>query len=86
MLGERQEAVRNTLLELRSATNKEVAERLSWPINSVTPRMQELRALGVVTCIAGRPHLKEDHLDCPCRIAQLNGRPATMWKVIAKRW
>ena len=85
-LSERQERVRDALLSLRCATNKEIATRLCWPINSVTPRLQELRKQGVVSCIAGRPHILEDSEGCPCKVLQENNRPAIMWKVVEKRW
>ena len=32
----------------RACNNQEISEYLGWPINSVTPRVQELRELGKV--------------------------------------
>ena len=41
------------LYELREATNMEIAKHLGWSINRVTPRVLELREMGVVeqSCI-----------------------------------
>ena len=47
-LGERQTQVYRALKDLRSANNLMIAERMCLPINSVTPRIKELRDLGVV--------------------------------------
>ena len=35
-------------------TNLEIASYLKWPINSVTPRVKELRQMGLVYCARKR--------------------------------
>ena len=47
-LGKTQKAVLDALRYFPDATNAEIAARLSWPINRVTPRMGELRKQGLV--------------------------------------
>ena len=47
-LGLRQRQVYDALF-LRSSTNRELSVRLGLPINSVTPRVKELRDKGFVT-------------------------------------
>ena len=42
-LGQRQRQVLRAITELREATNKQIARHVSLPINSVTPRVLELR-------------------------------------------
>lgn len=42
-LGEKQKTVYDTLRYFPDATNAELAARLGWPINRVTPRIKELR-------------------------------------------
>ncbi len=49
-LSNRQEKVLDALSILGTASNKEIAEKLGRPINEVTPRMLELRKLGLVVC------------------------------------
>lgn len=47
-LGRRQQAVLSELSSVDNMTNLELAEQLRWPINSVVPRVYELRKLGYV--------------------------------------
>mgnify|MGYP001292109456 CR=1 FL=1 len=47
-LGRRQEAVL-AVLKQEHMTNREVAARLGWEINRVTPRVNELMNMGLVT-------------------------------------
>ena len=48
-LGDKQQKVLVALqMSRRPVNNQEIAEHLGWPINSVTPRVQELRELGKV--------------------------------------
>jgi DNA-binding MarR family transcriptional regulator len=47
-LGYRQRQVLKALLYLKEANNREIAEFLGMPINSVTPRIHELRKCGRV--------------------------------------
>jgi hypothetical protein len=46
-LGERQLAVYNELSKC-PGSNKELAMRMHWPINTITPRCKELRDMGAV--------------------------------------
>jgi hypothetical protein len=71
-LGERQAAVHTELGRLKRATNKDLAEALGWPINCVTPRVLELRKMGLVM---------DDG-----EATQANNRRAKVWKIIPKRW
>lgn len=65
-LSERQEAVVGALEALGTATNSELAHRLNWSINRVTPRVYELRKAGRVIEAGKRP----------CKIT---GRTAYEW-------
>lgn len=47
-LGKRQRIVLEKLQERENMTNLEIAESLNLPINSITPRVFELRKLGYV--------------------------------------
>jgi len=49
-LGPRQKKVFDKLSEMGRGSNKQVAESLGWPINDETPRMLELRKMGLVDC------------------------------------
>ena len=40
--------VYDVILDYAPISNKEIAERLDWPINKVTPRVKELRDMGLV--------------------------------------
>ena len=42
-LGRKQQEVFRAIEEVGPATNKQLAEHLGWPINSITPRCLELR-------------------------------------------
>lgn len=44
----RQKIIYETLQTRKNFTNTELAEHLGFPINTVTPRVNELRKLGVV--------------------------------------
>jgi hypothetical protein len=66
-LSERQATVRRLLLAYPSGlTNAEMAKLLSWPINTVTPRSNELVKLGVAR-------------DAGKRKCQVTGRTAHTW-------
>lgn len=68
-LGERQQRVYDLLTVAgEDLTNSEIASRLSWPINTVTPRVHELRKVGLVAEAAKRP----------CRVT---GRTAYAWRI-----
>jgi predicted transcriptional regulator len=47
-LGERQKAVYDELAQHQNMTNSEIAASLHSPINTITPRVYELREAGVV--------------------------------------
>lgn len=47
-LGERQRAVHKAIGELGTASNREIADYLKLPVNSVTGRVKELRDYGFV--------------------------------------
>jgi hypothetical protein len=47
-LGDKQKIVYDALRTLGEASNKELSVGLGWPINCITPRMFELRQLGLV--------------------------------------
>lgn len=64
-LGERQEAVLDALTG--DMTNSEIAAKLGASINTITPRIFELRAKGLVTEFTKRK----------CRVT---GRTAISWK------
>lgn len=49
-LGEKQAAVIRTMRHSdKDWSNNELARSLGWPINTVTPRVKELREMGLVT-------------------------------------
>ena len=48
VLPEKRYEVYQILLEHGPLTNKEIAEQLKWTINRVTPRVKELRDMGIV--------------------------------------
>lgn len=68
-LGERQRAVLEAIEELEPCTNKQLARHLQWEINSITPRVLELRKLNKVVEYG--------------RIKDVNGRPSMMWSTPA---
>jgi len=56
-LGAKQKEVLDCLRCFPDATNAEIAERLNWPVNRITPRILELREMGLVL-EAGRRRCK----------------------------
>lgn len=70
-LGEKQQDVYHALSHMVEASNGELAKYLHWPINTVTPRVYELRSLGLVFEVGKRP----------CTIS---GRKAKIWSVCNK--
>lgn len=66
-LGRRQKAVLE-VFTMGSFTNAELANLLQWPINTITPRVKELRDLGL---------LVEDSI----RKCSSTGRNAKAWKL-----
>lgn len=61
-----QKLVLEALEEIAPACNKQIAEHMKWPINSVTPRVLELRHKGKVV----QAYISKD----------LSGRRAIFWK------
>ena len=68
-LGERQAMVYNTIKNLKEANNLMISKHLNLPINSITPRVVELRALKLVGVA------KEDK--CP-----ITNRKTIFWKIV----
>ncbi len=67
-LGERQKAVFRELEKSGAMTNSELADSLNWPINTVTPRVYELRGLDLVV---------EDEV----RTCRVTGRKVIAWRI-----
>lgn len=70
-LGDRQHEVYEILKTAQSLTNSEISVLLDKPINTITPRVFELRHLGLV---------KEDKK----RFCSITGRTAIAWKLVGK--
>ena len=49
-LGLKQKLVYDTLALVEEASNKDLVNLLGWPINTITPRVLELRNMGLVEC------------------------------------
>jgi len=71
-LGPRQIAVLSVLENAPPLTNTEIAQRLGWSINRVTPRVFELREKDMVRECGRRP----------CRIT---GRNAIQWRTTTRK-
>ncbi len=75
-LGARQKTILEAIQELQNehenATNTEISEHLNFPINTVTPRVFELRQKGYLT----------ESVTRPCRAT---GRRAKTWRVVFSR-
>lgn len=67
-LGNRQKVVFEMLRNKDNWTNSELAQTLEWPINTVCPRIFELRKLGLVE-------------DSGKRICKVGGLMAHAWKI-----
>ena len=67
-LGRRQWDVVCALQRLTEASNAEIARYLGWPINTVTPRVGELRKIGLVE-------------DAGKRICGVTGSTVHVWKL-----
>ncbi len=70
-LGARQMAVFKKLAEKTNWTNAELAEALYWPINTITPRVNELVKMGYVRHAETR--------DC-----KMTGHKAKAWEIVPK--
>jgi Mn-dependent DtxR family transcriptional regulator len=70
-LGDRHRAVLQKLGKGESLTNSELAGRLGWPINTVTPRIHELRAKGLVEFADER-------------VCRVTGRKVMAWRLIRR--
>jgi DNA-binding MarR family transcriptional regulator len=68
-LGKRQNTVLAFLVRRGPMSNKQIAEATGWPINTITPRVKELRDLGLV-------QLSTIQYD------QHTNRPECVWKVV----
>ena len=67
--GANQKIVFDLLSEHTALCNKDIAEALDWPINSVTPRVQELREAEVVKEAYRAKH-------------PISGRTVIYWEVV----
>lgn len=67
-LSKRQNTVLAFLLRQGPMSNKQLAERTGWPINTITPRVKELRDMGLV-------ELETIHID------HNTNRPEQVWRV-----
>ena len=67
-LGDRQKVIWTALNEREDWTNSELASHLDWPINTVTPRVKELREIDIVEP-AGK------------RICRVTGLRVNAWRV-----
>src|SRR3990167_8416897 len=67
-LGERQQMVLEAFTHKENFTNTELASYLQRPINTITPRVFELRAKGLLNL----------HCVRPCKVT---GRVAKCWKI-----
>ena len=68
-LGTRQQAVYDIIQYLKSPTNTEISKFMGMPINSITPRTNELRAKGMVR-------------DAGKRICNVTGQLVHSWRVV----
>jgi hypothetical protein len=66
-IGRKQKEVLDALRFFPDATNAEIAKHLTWPINRLTPRMVELRKIGLV-------------IDGGKRRCKVTGSTAYAWK------
>ena len=66
-LGKRQEIVLEEILKSENITNTEISARLNLPINTITPRVFELREKGLV-------------VEARKRICKITGKTAIAWK------
>lgn len=67
-LGERQRVVYEALKTKEDITNTELSLLLDWPINTVVPRVNELRKIGLVE-------------DAGKRICRVTGRSVHSWRL-----
>jgi hypothetical protein len=66
-LGAKKKQVLDALRFFPDATNAEIAAYLKWPVNRITPRVLELRKMGLI-------------LDAGRRICKVTGSTAHAWK------
>jgi hypothetical protein len=66
-LGKKQKEVLDALRFFPDATNAELAARLNWPVNRITPRCLELRKMGLI-------------LDAGKRTCRVTGSTAHAWR------
>ena len=72
-LGWRQRQVYEVIRRLKSCNNLTISRELNLPINSITPRVKELRDFGVV-----RQHRKDN--------CEETGRLVIFWKPLRWDW
>jgi hypothetical protein len=66
-IGKKQKEVLDALRFFPDATNAELAARMNWPVNRITPRCLELRKMGLI-------------LDAGKRTCKVTGSTAHCWK------
>jgi DNA-binding MarR family transcriptional regulator len=66
-LAKKQKEVLDTLRYFPDATNAEIAARMNWPVNRITPRILELRKMDLVQ-------------DAAKRTCKITGSTAHAWK------
>jgi predicted ArsR family transcriptional regulator len=67
-LNEKQRIIRSVLLRVGPMSNAQLATVLRWPINTVTPRIHELRKLDVIE-------------DAGTVVSRTTGRKVHVWKL-----
>ena len=67
-IGEKQKIVYDCLKDLESANNTIIAFKLGWRINTVTPRINELRKMGLVV------------MDCK-RMCPITKKMTLFWRI-----
>jgi hypothetical protein len=72
-LGAKQKKVWGALRTVPNATNSEIARMLNASINTITPRMFELREMKLV--------IEAEHRKC-----RVTGRRAIAWKTVLRTW
>jgi Mn-dependent DtxR family transcriptional regulator len=68
-LGNLQKIIYDAIIEYPGMSNHDLSRFLHWEINRVTPRVKELRDMGLVIC-------------CGERMDRITGRNAKTWKAV----
>lgn len=73
-LGDRQRVVYEALRTRKNFTNTELATWLSFPINTVTPRVNELRKMGLVRLSETRKCAQTSRMCCAWEIGVMENK------------